>query len=129
MSTDPSSAPVVVDIAAAARAFNRLKGEQIPKFIKAFMNDLAQEARKLLVYYSSPPYIGRISGWLVTSIDIRQVSNGLDIGPIAFYAPWVYGGTSRMAARPAHIWAHGVLIQRAPTMAKQLADEIFTGGP
>lgn len=124
---DPT-ASVTVDADQVIQAISRLQEQQIPEFIKQYLSQVSLEARKVMVQFSSAPYIQRRSGRLVSSIDIFEIPGGVMVGPSVFYARWVYGGTKYMEARPAHSWTFDTVKDRAPTIALALANKIFGGG-
>ncbi len=153
-STDPLFV-VKVDIEKAMAFMNRLTTEKVPAFLKAWQMNMALEGRKLMVQFSSAPYINRRTGRLVSSIDIFAVPPNFLVGPTVEYAKWVYGGTDPydiyprakkalswkgaknpvrhvhhpgIKARPAHLWARAMLIARSPGIAVATAKQTLMGG-
>jgi hypothetical protein len=146
---------VKVDIEKAMAYMTRLTNEKIPVFLKSWQMNMALEGRKLMVQFSSSPYINRRTGRLVSSIDIFSVPPNFLVGPTVAYAKWVYGGTDPydiyprtkkalfwigakhpvrhihhpgIKARPAHLWARAMLIARSPGIAIATAKQTLMGG-
>ena len=146
---------ITVDIDKAMAVLNDIPNRRIPEFIKAWQTNMALEARKLLVQFSSSPYIHRRTGRLVTSIDIFTIGPNFLVGPTVEYAKWVYGGTDPydiypsakralfwmgalhpvrhvhhpgIKARPAHIWTRTMLVARAPGISLAVAKQILVKG-
>jgi hypothetical protein len=127
---------VTVDANDAIAAIHRLSEKQIPEFLKQYISQVALEARKVMVQFSSSPYIQRRTGRLATSIDIFEIPGGVMVGPSVYYAKWVFGGHEVKHAgqtvgyalgRPAHEWTAETVRDRAPTIALALASRMLGG--
>ncbi len=146
---------ITVDIDKALGLLERMPAQRVPAFLKSWQTNMALEGRKLMVQFSSAPYINRRTGRLVSSIDIFSVPPNFLVGPTVQYAKWVYGGTDShdiyprakkalfwmgaehpvrhvhhpgSKARPAHLWTRVMLIARSPGIAIATAKQTLIGG-
>lgn len=64
------------------------------------------------------------TGTMLNSTDSERVGDSYLIGPTTSYAPYVALGTSRMAARPFHIYAAKKLRAQAPKIMAMSAKDL-----